>query len=112
MKPRVSVASAASYERPVIEGALAVSDMQVRDIMIPRAQMEVIPVADSADVHDEQSLRDALARVQLPAILTTRRIGYHGKGAPLVRGELALGHQQARLSPGRACFLIQFMTFA
>ena len=34
-----------------------------------------IPVADYADVHDEQSLRDALAHVQLPAILKTRRFG-------------------------------------
>ena len=46
-----------------------------------------IPVADYADVHDEQSLRDALARVKLPAILKTRRFGYDGKGQALVRGE-------------------------
>jgi 5-(carboxyamino)imidazole ribonucleotide synthase len=46
-----------------------------------------IPVADYADVHDEQSLRDALARVQLPAILKTRRFGYDGKGQALVRSE-------------------------
>jgi len=46
-----------------------------------------IPVADYADVHDEQSLRDALARVQLPAILKTRRFGYDGKGQALVRTE-------------------------
>ena len=46
-----------------------------------------IPVADYADVHDEQSLRDALAHVQLPAILKTRRFGYDGKGQALVRSE-------------------------
>jgi 5-(carboxyamino)imidazole ribonucleotide synthase len=46
-----------------------------------------IPVADYADVHDEQSLRDALAHVQLPAILKTRRFGYDGKGQALVRNE-------------------------
>ena len=46
-----------------------------------------IPVADYADVHDEQSLRDALARVKLPAILKTRRFGYDGKGQALVRDE-------------------------
>ena len=28
----------------IIEGALQVSDMQVRDIMVPRAQMDVIDV--------------------------------------------------------------------
>jgi 5-(carboxyamino)imidazole ribonucleotide synthase len=46
-----------------------------------------IPVADYAEVHDEQSLRDALAHVQLPAILKTRRFGYDGKGQALVRNE-------------------------
>ncbi|MEW6165645.1 MAG: transporter associated domain-containing protein [Pseudomonadota bacterium] len=30
----------------IIEGALAVSEMQVRDIMVPRAQMDVIALAD------------------------------------------------------------------
>jgi 5-(carboxyamino)imidazole ribonucleotide synthase len=46
-----------------------------------------IPVADYAELHDEQSLRDALAHVQLPAILKTRRFGYDGKGQALVRNE-------------------------
>jgi 5-(carboxyamino)imidazole ribonucleotide synthase len=46
-----------------------------------------IQVAGYADVHDEQSLRDALARVELPAILKTRRFGYDGKGQALVRNE-------------------------
>jgi 5-(carboxyamino)imidazole ribonucleotide synthase len=46
-----------------------------------------IPLADYADVHDEQSLRDALTRVQLPAILKTRRFGYDGKGQVLLHSE-------------------------
>ncbi|HEU0017631.1 MAG TPA: 5-(carboxyamino)imidazole ribonucleotide synthase [Methyloceanibacter sp.] len=46
-----------------------------------------IPVADYADVHDEQSLHAALKHVQLPAILKTRRFGYDGKGQALVRSE-------------------------
>ncbi len=33
----------------MIEGVLHVSEMQVRDIMIPRAQMDVIDIADSPD---------------------------------------------------------------
>ena len=33
----------------IIEGALAVSDMQVREIMVPRAQMDVVNVADPID---------------------------------------------------------------
>ena len=33
----------------IIEGALAVSDMQVRDIMIPRAQMDVVSIDDAPE---------------------------------------------------------------
>lgn len=33
----------------IIEGALQVSDMQVRDIMVPRAQMDVIDIAEPLD---------------------------------------------------------------
>jgi magnesium and cobalt transporter len=33
----------------IIEGALQVSDMQVRDVMVPRAQMDVIDIADSPE---------------------------------------------------------------
>ena len=33
----------------IIEGALGVSELQVRDIMIPRAQMDVIDVSESPD---------------------------------------------------------------
>ncbi|MDO8931465.1 MAG: transporter associated domain-containing protein [Rhodocyclaceae bacterium] len=33
----------------IIEGALQVSDIQVRDIMVPRAQMDVIDIADTPD---------------------------------------------------------------
>jgi 5-(carboxyamino)imidazole ribonucleotide synthase len=46
-----------------------------------------IPVADYADVPDEQALVAALRKVQLPAILKTRRFGYDGKGQALVRNE-------------------------
>jgi 5-(carboxyamino)imidazole ribonucleotide synthase len=46
-----------------------------------------IPVADYADLHDEESLRAALTRVELPAILKTRRFGYDGKGQALIRNE-------------------------
>jgi magnesium and cobalt transporter len=33
----------------MIEGALSVSDMQVRDIMVPRAQMDVVSIDDSME---------------------------------------------------------------
>jgi magnesium and cobalt transporter len=33
----------------IIEGALSVSDMQVRDVMVPRAQMDVVGIDDSME---------------------------------------------------------------
>ena len=47
----------ASFERnlldadalSIIEGALGVSDMQVRDIMVPRAQMDIVAIADTPE---------------------------------------------------------------
>ena len=33
----------------IVEGALTVSEMQVRDIMIPRAQMDVIDINEPVD---------------------------------------------------------------
>jgi 5-(carboxyamino)imidazole ribonucleotide synthase len=46
-----------------------------------------IPVAPYACVDDEASLREALHRVKVPALLKTRRFGYDGKGQVLIRGE-------------------------
>jgi magnesium and cobalt transporter len=46
----------------IIEGALSVSDMQVRDVMIPRAQMEVISIADSAAVMTAKAIETAHSR--------------------------------------------------
>ena len=36
--------------KTIMEGALSVSDMQVRDIMIPRAQMTIIKIEDRKSV--------------------------------------------------------------
>jgi magnesium and cobalt transporter len=46
----------------IIEGALAVSDMQVRDIMIPRAQMQVISIADTAAAMTAKAIETAHSR--------------------------------------------------
>ncbi len=50
----------------IIEGALAVSEMQVRDIMVPRAQMDVISLADSPEKLVDFVLETAHSR--FPAI--------------------------------------------
>ncbi|MEZ5615908.1 MAG: transporter associated domain-containing protein [Rhodocyclaceae bacterium] len=46
----------------IIEGALAVADMQVRDVMIPRAQMELISIADSAAAMTAKAIETAHSR--------------------------------------------------
>jgi magnesium and cobalt transporter len=50
----------------IIEGALAVSEMQVRDIMVPRAQMDVISLADPPEKLIDFVLETAHSR--FPAI--------------------------------------------
>jgi len=60
----------AAYERnlldadalSIIEGALAVSEMQVRDIMIPRAQMDVIDVHEPVEKFIPQVISTAHSR--------------------------------------------------
>src|SRR5687768_244376 len=46
----------------IIEGALTVSDVQVRDIMIPRAQMDVIDINQSVDEFISQVIGTAHSR--------------------------------------------------
>ena len=44
-----------------------------------------IKTADYADVSSPQTLRAAIARIGLPAVLKTRRFGYDGKGQAIIR---------------------------
>ena len=44
-----------------------------------------IGTADYADVSSAASLREAIARIGLPAVIKTRRFGYDGKGQALIR---------------------------
>jgi magnesium and cobalt transporter len=46
----------------IIEGALAVSDMQVRDIMVPRAQMQVISIDDTTAAMTAKAIETAHSR--------------------------------------------------
>ncbi len=46
----------------IIEGALQVSDMQVRDIMVPRAQMDVIDIAEAPEKIVETVIEAAHSR--------------------------------------------------
>src|SRR5207302_3037454 len=44
-----------------------------------------IGTADYADVSSPGSLRAAIARIGLPAVIKTRRFGYDGKGQAIIR---------------------------
>jgi 5-(carboxyamino)imidazole ribonucleotide synthase len=44
-----------------------------------------IGTADYADVSSAESLRAAIGRISLPAVLKTRRFGYDGKGQAIIR---------------------------
>ena len=46
----------------IVEGALTVSEMQVRDIMIPRAQMDVIDIGEAVDKFMPQVIGSAHSR--------------------------------------------------
>lgn len=46
----------------IIEGALNVSDMQVRDVMVPRAQMDVIRLSDSIEAIARFAIQTAHSR--------------------------------------------------
>ncbi len=46
----------------IIEGAIQVSDMQVRDVMIPRAQMDVVHLDEPVDKVVQEVLRHAHSR--------------------------------------------------
>ncbi|MBI4989545.1 MAG: CBS domain-containing protein [Rhodocyclales bacterium] len=46
----------------IIEGALAVSDMQVRDVMVPRAQMQVISIGDTTAAMTAKAIETAHSR--------------------------------------------------
>jgi 5-(carboxyamino)imidazole ribonucleotide synthase len=45
-----------------------------------------IGTADYTDISSAAALRNAIARIGLPAVLKTRRFGYDGKGQAIIRG--------------------------
>jgi magnesium and cobalt transporter len=46
----------------IIEGALSVSDMQVRDIMVPRSQMEVVSISETPEQFIDRVIEVAHSR--------------------------------------------------
>ena len=69
-----------------------------------------IGTADYADVSSAVSLRAAIARIGLPAVLKTRRFGYDGKGQAIVRDGDNPDHVWADLGT-RSAILEAFIPF-
>jgi 5-(carboxyamino)imidazole ribonucleotide synthase len=69
-----------------------------------------IGTADYADVSSAVSLRAAIARIGLPAVLKTRRFGYDGKGQAIVRDGDNPDHVWADLGT-RSAILEAFISF-
>src|SRR3954469_15033119 len=64
-----------------------------------------IPTPDFAPVDSLDDLRAAIARIGLPAVLKTRRLGYDGKGQVVIREESAL--RSAFESLGGAALIVE-----
>jgi 5-(carboxyamino)imidazole ribonucleotide synthase len=69
-----------------------------------------VPVAPWAAVTTEAELRDAIARIGLPAVLKTTRLGYDGRGQAVLREPGDAAAAWARLSP-RPLILEAFVPF-
>jgi 5-(carboxyamino)imidazole ribonucleotide synthase len=69
-----------------------------------------IATADYADVSSIEALREAVARLRLPAVLKTRRFGYDGKGQSIIRSTADLQTIWAELGTN-AAILEQFIPF-
>jgi 5-(carboxyamino)imidazole ribonucleotide synthase len=69
-----------------------------------------IRTADYADVSSPQTLRAAIGRIGLPAVLKTRRFGYDGKGQAIIRASDDADHAWADLST-KSAILEAFVPF-
>ncbi len=80
-----SAALVLSARRPVLPGRTVLETTQDRLAEKDFVTRLGIGTAKYADVDSAASLRQAVARIGLPAVLKTRRFGYDGKGQALVR---------------------------
>ena len=82
--------------RPGLAVLATCQDRLAEKLFLERAG---VPVAPWAAVHSEADLEAAIARIGLPAVLKTTRLGYDGRGQAVIReaGEAAAAY--ARLAP-------------
>jgi 5-(carboxyamino)imidazole ribonucleotide synthase len=62
-------------------------ELFANDVDVITYEFENVPAAtaDYADVSSAETLRTAIARIGLPAVIKTRRFGYDGKGQAIIR---------------------------
>lgn len=80
-----SAALVLSARRPVLPDRTVLETTQDRLAEKDFVTQLGIGTAQYADVSSVASLRQAIARIGLPAVLKTRRFGYDGKGQALIR---------------------------
>ena len=71
--------------RPVLPAQKILETTQDRLIEKDFVKRLGIGTADYADVSSAETLRTAIARIGLPAVIKTRRFGYDGKGQAIIR---------------------------
>jgi 5-(carboxyamino)imidazole ribonucleotide synthase len=71
--------------RPVVPAQKILETTQDRLIEKNFVKRLGIGTADYADVSSAETLRAAIARIGLPAVIKTRRFGYDGKGQAIIR---------------------------
>jgi 5-(carboxyamino)imidazole ribonucleotide synthase len=71
--------------RPVLPTQKILETTQDRLIEKDFVKKLGIGTADYADVSSVETLRAAIARIKLPAVIKTRRFGYDGKGQAIIR---------------------------
>ena len=71
--------------RPVLPAQKILETTQDRLVEKDFIRKLGIGIADYADVSSVETLRTAIARIGLPAVIKTRRFGYDGKGQAIIR---------------------------
>ena len=92
-------------------GIASLSVSQDRLIEKQRLHALGIPVAPHAEVEDLDSLRSAVRKLGVPAILKSRRGGYDGKSQVLLRDEIECEAALATLANAGALILEGFIPF-
>jgi 5-(carboxyamino)imidazole ribonucleotide synthase len=80
-----SAAMVLSSRRPVLPDRSILETTQDRLAEKDFVTKLGIGTADYADVSNVAALREAIARIGLPAVIKTRRFGYDGKGQAIIR---------------------------